>query len=77
MSLSNLKRFALVERLNGSDRDIPTKRLCNGVQFSDQRIAVHWIETNEIQVWDSLEEMYETLPPAEYGADLFWDDDPG
>jgi hypothetical protein len=74
--LSNLKRFALVERLNSSGREVPTKRLCNGVQFPDKRIAVHWIETDEVQVWDSLEKMYETLPAPEFGADLFWDDMP-
>lgn len=74
--LSGLKRFALVECLTDGTKNIPTKRLCNGVQFPDRQIAVHWIETDEIQVWDSLKAMYQTLPPAEYGADLFWDDMP-
>jgi hypothetical protein len=73
-SLSNLKRFTLLESLSDAIREIPTKRLCEGVQFPDKRIAVRWIETDEIQVWDSLEAMYATLAPAKFGADLFWDD---
>ena len=76
MSPSNLKRFTLVERLSDGNKDIPTKRLCEGVMFSNQRIAVHWIATGTITVWDSLEAMYKTLEQPKYGADLFWDDDP-
>jgi hypothetical protein len=73
-SLSNLKRFTLLEPLSDDLKEIPTRRLCEGVQFPDKRIAVRWMETDIITVWDSLEALYATLAPGKYGADLFWDD---
>lgn len=73
-SISGLKRFIILKRLSDAKKDIPTERVCEGVVFPDNRIAVHWIEADEIQVWKSLEQMFGTLTGSEYGEDIFWDD---